>query len=299
MKTSEKIAWTKRTVACELCGSLHQRLRYRFDDIKVVQCSDCGLVFIGEFPADIDQQDLYNTDYFSEREEYFLHESGKNLPEVSGEHLESFREGLKVIGKHKKSGRLLDLGCAVGVFLSMAEEEGWEICGVEISEYAVARAKERCEGEVYAGELSDICFAEASFDVITMWDVLEHFVHPQETLVEVHRILKDDGIILLDTPNEGSLIRRVAHLIYRFFGGRVVYPARSLYHIYHRFYFSEDALRRILDASGLSVIEMIRKPIPREKGRGNTLERAVVSAFAALERWLHMDFELLVIARKK
>jgi 2-polyprenyl-3-methyl-5-hydroxy-6-metoxy-1,4-benzoquinol methylase len=194
---------------------------------------------------------------------------------------------------------MLDLGCAVGVFLSMAEEEGWEVCGVEISEYAVARAKERCKGEVYVGELADICFSEASFDVITMWDVLEHLAHPRKALAEAHRILKDDGIILLDTPNEGSLIRRVAHLVYRFFGGRVVYPARNLYHIYHRYYFSEDTLRRILDASGFAVMEMIRKPIPREKGRGNPLERAVVSAFAVLEKRLHMDFELLVIARKK
>jgi 2-polyprenyl-3-methyl-5-hydroxy-6-metoxy-1,4-benzoquinol methylase len=274
-------------------------LRYQFDDIRVVRCTDCGLVFIIESTADIDQSDLYSTDYFSEREEYFLHESDKNLREVSGEHLESFRKGLKIIGKHKKSGRLLDLGCAVGVFLSMAKEEGWEVCGVDISEYAVARARERCQVEVYAGELADVGFPEGSFDVITMWDVLEHLVHPQAGLAETHRILKDDGILLLDTPNEGSLTRRVAHLIYRFFGGRIVYPAKSLYHIYHRYYFSENTLRRILDASGFSVIEMIRKPIPREKGRGNTLERAVVSAFGALEKQLHMDFELLVVARKR
>jgi len=181
----------------------------------------------------------------------------------------------------------------------MAREEGWEVCGVDISEYAVSRAKERCEAEVFAGELADINFPEASFDVITMWDVLEHLAHPQKALAEARRIMKDDGIILLDTPNEGSLIRRVAHLIYRFFGGRVVYPARSLYHIYHRYYFSEDTLRRILDASGFTVMEMIRKPIPREKGRGNRVERAVVSAFAALEKRLRMDFELLVIAGKK
>jgi 2-polyprenyl-3-methyl-5-hydroxy-6-metoxy-1,4-benzoquinol methylase len=183
--------------------------------------------------------------------------------------------------------------------ISMAKEEGWEVCGVDISEYAVARARERCQAEVYAGELADFGFAEASFDVITMWDVLEHLEHPRAGLAEAHRILKDDGILLLDTPNEGSLTRRVAHLIYRFLGGRIVYPAKSLYHIYHRYYFSENTLRRLLNASGFTVVQMIRKPIPREKGRGNKVERAVVSAFAVLERWFHMDFELLVIARKR
>jgi len=292
------MAATKRPPICELCCSPNYTLRYRFDELEVVQCSECGLVFLGEFAGDMDEQQLYTEEYFAEREEYFLQGSNANLSEESGEHLESFREGLEVIERYKKGGRLLDLGCAVGVFLSMATGKGWEVVGLDISEYAAARARERCQAEVYAGQLADVHFPEASFDVITLWDVVEHFTQPRRALEEVHRVLKDDGIMLLDTPNEGSLIRRVAHLIYRCFGGRVVYPARSLYHIYHRYYFSENTLRRLLDASGFTVVQIIRKPIPREKGRGNKLERAVVSAFAALERLLHMDFELLVIARK-
>jgi 2-polyprenyl-3-methyl-5-hydroxy-6-metoxy-1,4-benzoquinol methylase len=299
MRTSGETAERKSSGICELCGSSKRDSRYRFDELEVVQCRDCGLVFIGEYAGDVDGQDLYDADYFTEREEYFLHGTEPHPPELSGEHIESFREGLRVIGQYKEGGRLLDLGCAVGVFLSMAKQEGWDVVGVDISEYAAARARERCQTEVYAGELVDVHFDEASFDVITMWDVVEHFAHPQRVLQEVHRILKDDGLILLDTPNEGSLIRRLAHFIYRCFGGRIAYPAKRLYHIYHRYYFSEETLRRLLDASGFRVVQMVRKPIPREKGRGNTAERLVVSAMGLLERQLHMDFELLVVACKR
>jgi 2-polyprenyl-3-methyl-5-hydroxy-6-metoxy-1,4-benzoquinol methylase len=264
-----------------------------------MKCDHCGLVFLLEARENITPESVYNADYFKERDEYFLQTSEQDSCQTPGEHIESFLEGLKLLRRYKSGGRLLDLGCAVGVFLALAKEAGWEVCGVDISEYAVSCAKERCEAEVHAGELTKIGFPNASFDVITMWDVVEHFQHPKTTLGEVHRILKDDGIILLDTPNEGSLIRKIAQRIYRLFGGRMTYPARKLYHVYHRYYFSEDTLRRLLDSCGFAIVEMIRKPIPREKGRGNPLERTIVKALGVLERPLSMDYELLAVVRKR
>jgi 2-polyprenyl-3-methyl-5-hydroxy-6-metoxy-1,4-benzoquinol methylase len=267
--------------------------------MEVLKCDDCGLVFLREVRGDTGPEGLYSANYFESRDEYFLQTAKQNSHQTSGEHIESFRKGLRLLRPYKHGGRLLDLGCAVGVFLSLAKEEGWEVCGVDVSEYAISCAKKHCEAEVHAGELADIGFPDASFDVITMWDVVEHFDRPGETLREVHRILKEDGIILLDTPNEGSLLRKVARGIYKVSGGRISYPTRKLYHEYHRYYFTESTLRRILEAAGFAIVQMIRKPIPREKGRGSALERAIVKGFGVLERPLGMDYELLAIGRKR
>lgn len=287
------------TVTCEVCRSTNKTQLYEFADMEVLKCDDCGLVFLREAGGSIGPEILYSEDYFQSRDEYFLKTAEQNTRQTSGEHVESFREGLKLLRLYKRGGRLLDLGCAVGVFLSLAKEEGWDVCGVDVSEYAISCVQKHCEAEVHAGELAEIGFPKASFDVITMWDVVEHFDHPGQTLKEVHRILKEDGIVLLDTPNEGSLLRKVARGIYWISGGRISYPTRKLYHEYHRYYFSEDTLRRMLEASGFAILQVIRKPIPREKGRGSALERAVVKAFGLLEKRLGMDYELLAIARKR
>jgi 2-polyprenyl-3-methyl-5-hydroxy-6-metoxy-1,4-benzoquinol methylase len=285
---------------CDLCGSNKQDLRYRFRELEVIKCKGCGLVFINEGAEKFAPRTLYSTEYFNERGEYFLQVHDKNVTEVSGEHIESFREGLKLIQGIKQGGRLLDLGCAVGIFLALAKEDGWDVSGVDISDYAVSCARKRCKTEkVYAGELTDAHFSKGSFDVITMWDVVEHLAHPVATLREVHRVLKDDGVLLLDTPNEESLIRNVAYTIYRLLGGRIVYPAIKLYHSYHLYYFSGKTLQRLLDQVGFDLIKMIRKSIPLEKGRGTRLERYIVKTFAALEKPLGMDYEILAIARKK
>ncbi len=288
---------TQRT--CDLCGSPAHSLKYRFRDLDVVTCGECGLVFILLHDTELDPQEVYSPDYFSDRGEYFLNVSEKDVGEVTGGHMDSFRQGLELLKRYKSGGTLLDLGCAVGVFLAMAERGGWEVTGVDISEYAVSQARKRCRGEVIAGDLASLRFPDASFDVITMWDVVEHFKSPSDMIREAHRILKDDGIILMDTPNEESLIRKMAFKIYRLLGGRIAYPAKKLYHLYHLFYFSEQTLTSLLDKCGFEAIEVIHKPIPLEKGRGTRLERTVVSAVAALEKPLGMDYEILVLARKK
>ena len=216
----------KNVRPCDLCGSLNQRRRYRLRDLDVVQCKDCDLVFIRNRTQDSASGDLYDSDYFNVRGEYFLQARQQDPGQLSGGHINSFREGLRQIHRHKTKGKLLDVGCAVGVFLALAGEEGWDVSGVDISEYATSIARKRCQGEIHTGELEAIKFPDASFDVITLWDVVEHFPHPKEALGEVHRILKDDGIILLDTPNVDSLIRKVAHWAYRVTAGTVSYPKR-------------------------------------------------------------------------
>lgn len=284
---------------CDLCGTLAHRVRYRFRDMNVVQCTQCGLVFVQLPDARWDPQEIYSPDYFSDRGEYFLNASERDVTDATGSHMDSFRQGLALLDRYKSGGRLLDVGCAVGVFLAMAERRGWDVTGVDVSEYAVSQARKRCRGPVLAGDLAAIRFPDSDFDVVTLWDVLEHFASPSEALREVRRILKDDGIVLMDTPNEDALIRKMAYRIYRLFGGRIAYPAKKLYHMYHLFYFSEETLRKLLDQCGFEALEVIRKPIPQEKGRGTRLERTLVRAIAALEKPLGMDYEILVLARKK
>ncbi len=284
---------------CDLCGSSSQRLRYRFRDLDVVKCRRCGLVFVRLNDWARDPQTVYSPDYFSDRGEYFLGASDRDVTEATGGHMDSFRHGLELLGRYKPGGKMLDLGCAVGVFLAMAERRGWDVTGVDVSEYAVSQARKRCRGQVLVGELSSLSFPDASFDVITLWDVLEHFASPSETLREIHRILKDDGIVLMDTPNENALIRKLAYRIYWLLGGRIAYPAEKLYHLYHLFYFSEETLRKLLDLCDFEAKEILRKPIPLEKGRGTRLERTIVRAVAALEKPLGMDYEILALAGKK
>lgn len=283
---------------CKLCGSIKRKLRYSVDGYDVVECDGCGLIFIN-LHKDLDTSSLYSSDYYLERENYYLKNSIVDpVHGFENPNIVDFREGLKLIGSLKHTGRLLDIGCGMGIFLSMARDKGWEISGVDISDYAVSFAKERFGLDCFAGKLKNANFPNNYFDVITLWDVIEHFEWPLEELEEIKRILADDGIILFDTPNVESLMRLIAHWAYKATGGLFKYPVKKLYHQFHLYYFSLRTLRMLLDKAGFEIVVMRKKTIPITKARGNRIEKLIVSGLSTLEKAANREYEIFVIAKK-
>ncbi len=284
---------------CALCGSSPPRLRFRLDGFDTVECPRCGLVWIVLQMSADELTKLYGAEYFQERGSYFFDNAvadpGKG---EETEVIRDFGRGIDRIERFRKAGRLLDVGCGVGVFLGVAKSRGWDVTGVDVSEYASGYARDRLGLDARTGHLDEVGLPEKSFDVITLWDVFEHFPDPVRQLGEVRRLLKDDGIILLDTPNERGLLRELSRWIYKASGGTVQYPAKKLHHVYHLFYYSPETLKRMLEKAGFEIVDFEKKVIPPLKARGSALEKAMVGAFGRVERALGREFELLLIARK-
>lgn len=103
----------------------------------------------------------------------------------------------------RTSGRILDIGCGDDDFLISLKHRGWEVYGTEFSDAACARV--RAKGvHVYHGDLAGANFPDRFFDVVTLWHVLEHLSEPRHDLREVWRILRDDGLLVVEVPNSNS-----------------------------------------------------------------------------------------------
>lgn len=280
---------------CELCGSKQTQVLYPLKDLTIVRCQRCGLVFSVLAGDREDLRCLYTQSYYQERSTYYFGngqgQKQKNCPD--------FLRGLALIEARKPTGSLLDVGCALGTFLTVARCRGWQVQGVEISEWAADYARQHNQLPVYAGTLSDAQYPTESFDVVTMWDVFEHLPHPRQDLQEVWRVLKQDGLLFLDTPNERALLRRLAYWLYRASGGLFTYPVRKLYHHFHLYYYTPTTLRQLLESNGFEVLSLIKKPIPLIKVRGRRWEKAVVWMLSILERVTGQAFDLVVLAIKK
>ena len=105
-------------------------------------------------------------------------------------------------------GRVLDIGCGTGEFLAALKKRGWECVGIEPSELAACYAREQFGLDVHSGRLEDVALPEASFDVITLWTVVEHLHDPMIVLKLVSRLLRSDGLLVLSIPDPGSLDAR-------------------------------------------------------------------------------------------
>jgi SAM-dependent methyltransferase len=106
-------------------------------------------------------------------------------------------------------GRILDVGCATGNFLDAMRAAGWRAQGVEPSVEAAAYARERLGLDVLTGRLEDAALPSGAFDVVTLWDVLEHVHEPRATLAEAARLLRPGGALILGLPNPDSLEARL------------------------------------------------------------------------------------------
>ncbi|RLC90966.1 MAG: class I SAM-dependent methyltransferase [Chloroflexi bacterium] len=136
---------------------------------------------------------------------------------------------------------LLDVGCHTGVFVEIAARHGWDAWGVELSRWAVEQAQ--AQGlHVVQGTLETADLPEAHFDVVTMWDVIEHLTDPHRALRQAYRLLKPGGLAVVHTIDIDSLFARLM-------GAR--WPWLMEMHIY---YFSRRTLRAMLEKCGFQVL---------------------------------------------
>ena len=103
----------------------------------------------------------------------------------------------------------MDVGCATGNFMKIARENGWQVLGIEPIEKAAQLARENYQLEVITGSLSTAQLPESTFDVITMWDVLEHLPSPKQAFQKSLEILKPGGICVFSIPNLASFDRYI------------------------------------------------------------------------------------------
>jgi SAM-dependent methyltransferase len=198
----------------------------------IVQCQQCGLIYTN---PRIDSPGII--------ESYQAVEDPLYLEEREGRVL-TFEHHLKPLERltGPPDGRpLLDVGCYTGVFVEIADNHGWDAWGVEPSHWAVEQAV--AQGlHVVQGTLDTADLPEAHFDVVTMWDVIEHLPDPLGTLRHSHRLLKQGGLVVVHTIDIDSLFARLM-------GAR--WPWLMEMHIY---YFSQRTLRMMLERCDFQVL---------------------------------------------
>ena len=137
-----------------------------------------------------------------------------------------------IVNRYSRPGRILDVGCASGLFLKHALEAGWEVTGLEPSEVlcGVARKNLGGKGQIMCTTLEDSGL-EQSFDAITLWDVLEHVSDPLGFLRFCRGLLKPDGLLFLNVPDLDSK------------EARLLGPRWPLFLPEHLNYFNRNSLR--------------------------------------------------------
>lgn len=218
-----------KPIPCDLCSSRNFRVLYATKDrhfpiegsFRLVKCLDCGLLYLN---PQLEAKDLgrhYPNDsyysYTSELEKNRIVESRKlnTLRAIRGLILKALsrvipalrsetEKELSCLGPISPGMHILDIGCGTGEALSFYQVKGASTYGVEINAQACEQGKKGGHN-MFCGQLAEAKFKDGYFDIVRLSQSLEHIFSPTSTLLEIHRILKNNGKVWISVPNHNSL----------------------------------------------------------------------------------------------
>lgn len=224
-------------VNCNLCSADDSRLIYKKENYSVVRCKKCGLTYINPRP---DKNELIMAVSGNFYRQHFI-----PITFNKHENYQSYKGLLDGFKKYFRIGRLLDVGCASGLFLAAAKEEGWEVKGVDISEPAVGYGSKKLGLDIFLGELEEASYPDEYFDVIICRDTIEHIQDPCGLLNEANRILRKKGLIFISTPNFNGLTR-----LFLMKEWSNIMPG-------HLYYFTNKTATKMLKINGFGVLKRL------------------------------------------
>ncbi len=180
------------TAKCYLCGSIDYRFWDKNNNSGLLKCNKCGLIYKNQLPNKQELEKKYSCySCFGEpdsREKHVLISRVKKIEQYC-----------------PQRGKLLDVGCGIGLLLEAAQEYAWDIRGIEPQEEAVVKISDTVRDKVILGTLTRGLFENNTFDVVVFWSVLEHISTPLEILIIARDILRKGGLLVIQTPNASSI----------------------------------------------------------------------------------------------
>lgn len=192
----------ERVPACAVCDSpskSHKTLFWKYNT-PVMRCATCGLYYANPRWKSEHFFGRYTPEYWTQ-----YADTVKHTALDVGANYARWLPYLTTMHASRVSNRILDVGCATGEFLLAAKQHGWQVYGVETSPIGAERARQLTGGEVHAGTLDTATFPDGYFDVVTLWDVIEHLQDPRASLKRIAHLVRQGGILCITTPNIRSL----------------------------------------------------------------------------------------------
>lgn len=278
--------------SCLVCGGSRLARFHHTPDQELVRCRECGFVF--GWPVFSRESLLeYNETAFR----------GESLPETAGYFdrseagLEQYRRGLMQIGRVVPSGRLLDVGCGVPLFLDLARSAGYEAQGLDPVPEVARIARNDFGLQVETAPFDRTTLPNASFDVVTMWDFLEHAPDPLAALGRARQLLRSGGVLFVSVPNHRSVLHGVAFLLAKLRLRPIRERVDKLYHFSHVCVWSPRAIEAALERRRFSPLARGVDGPDLDRYRLSPAIRAGLTAIDVAGRITGLRSRLWILAR--
>ena len=280
-------SFDEQVTACDLCGGT--RLTTVAPDAKVVECLACRYRFVAPRPSQSEIASSYSEPDFYDN--WLEDEAGRKR---------MWSKRLDLLRRAGPKVRVLDIGAGIGSFLFLARQRfGWAVTGTEVSTAAVRIARERYALDLLLGSADDLALTPGSFDLITLWHVLEHVPSPSQTLKLCHELLAPNCLLAIAVPNDDNartwLVWMRAWLSWKKPPPR--YEALKPHGEVHLSQFKSRVLKRALESRGFRVEDVT---IDDQYARPDKRSERLIRAYRLIQSLTGLNFgqATFVLARK-
>jgi ubiquinone/menaquinone biosynthesis C-methylase UbiE len=244
---------------CKVCDADDADFLFEKSGWTIVRCRHCGFVYTNPIPTRKSLQEFYSSGIRVDRKEKnpecierFSAEAGRGkysqMKRIKSPIGRIWVRKARLIRWNRylpQNGRFLDVGCAQGHLVIAAKGmEKWDCSGVDIQMHKLRHARiSDPDADVCLAAVDELSFKDKAFDIVTMTHVLEHMFDPLRTLLELSRIIRRKGVLVITVPNIG-------HTVARLLGKKW----RSVNPPGHLWYFSPSTLERLVRKAGMEVI---------------------------------------------
>lgn len=224
------------TVSCYFCGSLKCEFFLSSNKYFLYRCQTCNIVFL--YPQPNTKKTLYfNTKKYESEQSvkaYFQNESKL--------YKRAIRYAKRLL-KLNRGNKLLDVGCSYGFYSKAFNDQKFDVTGIDISKDAIKFAKNKIKNVIL--DNFDHHFFSNTYDAITMFDIIEHLKNPNKSLIKARKLLHQDGILIIQTPNVDSIIAKLS-------GNKWFWLLTPE----HLFLFNISSVKKLLENCGFRVLEI-------------------------------------------
>jgi len=224
----------KEHVSCNICGSSENAVKFRKNSFFVVDCKDCGLVYVNP---------RYKKDILSamcSNEVSPVWQYKETLPDDE----KTFRNRIRLIERflQKEKPVVLDIGCSVGTFMKEMRKKHWNVTGIDLDNTAVEYWR-KDSLDAKCADFQETALPDSHFDIVIMNDFIELSHSPLQAFKKAGGHLKNNGLLFISTPDVEGVVAKIS--------GKKWLHLKPDEHLY---YFSRKTIKNILEKSGFKIL---------------------------------------------
>ncbi len=251
-----KVDWVPLS-HCPACGSDARKALVFVQKSQLFECRNCQLRYLDPCLSADDMAAAYESSEslikFHDFHADYYNYGDTERPSVTRK---EFLKGLDLVESvlpDRMPRSILDVGYGNGFFLALARRRGWEIRGMDTSQTNCALSRKKFNLQLETGDFIKDIPDGPFFDVVSFWDVLEHFHHPSQLIQKARKTLRPGGVVLAAVPNDRSFLRFLAEWLYAVSFGKIRTGIDRLYLLEHTAYYSIRSFRILFERNGFKL----------------------------------------------